>query len=218
MSEVAKGCKNSEKRDKCEVIIQDILEIIKCFEGHNEKLEIIAVDISRVPNINLEATRLISVVYRQDKAKARILQLESEKSDRNVRIAQLEDNIEQILKMLATHGSGPTHVVREDMPPFSLITTSHHPILSPPPVDDDPTISVDPTLLPSAPPLSQQETSKEIIEHSDDDNNDACDVLDENNTASNVVVAATSNLIGEVPHTHDQATQLKLPPLPLCLS
>ena len=76
--EISKTRNNSETRDKLGVIIEDIIKVIKAFEGHNKKLDIKATDMALIPTTRLEATRLLSITTRVDNSENSITALKEE--------------------------------------------------------------------------------------------------------------------------------------------
>ena len=62
--EVKKGRKNTENRPKVDVTIKDIIDILECFIGNEQKLEIKAKNLESIPKVSPESVNLISVVTR----------------------------------------------------------------------------------------------------------------------------------------------------------
>ena len=83
--DISKTRKNSEKRDKLGVIIEDIIKVIKALEGHNHKLDIKATDLALIPTTRLEATRLLSITTRVDNSENSITALKEENAQLKIK-------------------------------------------------------------------------------------------------------------------------------------
>ena len=70
--EVKKGRKNTENRPKVDVTIKDIIDILECFIGNEQKLEIKAKNLESIPKFNPESVNLVSVVTRLEEISEKI--------------------------------------------------------------------------------------------------------------------------------------------------
>ena len=77
--EVKKGRKNTENRPKVDVTNKDIIDILECFIGNEQKLEIKAKNLESIPKFNPESVNLISVVTRLE-------EISKEISKENIRL------------------------------------------------------------------------------------------------------------------------------------
>ena len=145
--EVKKDRQNSVNRPKVDVIIKDIIDILECFIGNEQKLEIKAKNVESIPKFNPESVNLISVVTRLEEISKKIskenVKLNCECDCENVKkenvllknkivdIEQKYQNIEKILAELQIADVLPrsSPVPRSDMvePPETIASTPEIP-------------------------------------------------------------------------------------------
>ena len=86
----------------CLAVTEDIIEIIKAFQGNNIKLDIKAIDANNIPRGNLESARLLSVSSRVNKVENDFYTLSKENIELKKDIANLKANNDELTGKVIT--------------------------------------------------------------------------------------------------------------------
>ena len=78
--DVKKGRKNSDDRSKIDVSIKDIIKILECFMGNEQKLEIVAKNPESIPKVQPESVNMVSIMTKLQEIDTTFLKITKENS------------------------------------------------------------------------------------------------------------------------------------------